>query len=314
MTRLRKKPSITKNSRTGGANPVFEVYLQSLAPTGRKAMHSMLNTAARILQWKKPAKHCPWEQLTYQKVQLVRFRMTDGGYAINSINLLLCGLKSLAKTAFNLELMNADTLMRIQAVKQVKGTVLPRGRYLSQEDIKSMLKAAKSSFCQNRFKREAALILLGCGAGLRCSELKSLCIEDYDADEGVIHVKHAKGRKQRAVHLNKKAMTALNRWIRVINSPSGPLFRPIRKGGSITPKSLSSFGIAGILKELQIQSSIAPFSPHDMRRTFITRLLEQGYDLNIVRQLAGHSDISTTAAYDYREEDVFRRASQSLKL
>jgi site-specific recombinase XerD len=50
-----------------------------------------------------------------------------------------------------------------------------------------------------------------------------------------------------------------------------------------------------------------------MRRTFITRLLEQSVDINTVRQLAGHSDISTTTRYDYRGEGMKAKASQSLR-
>jgi len=53
-------------------------------------------------------------------------------------------------------------------------------------------------------------------------------------------------------------------------------------------------------------------SPHDLRRTFITRLLEQNVDLNTVRQMAGHADISTTIMYDKRSEKVMQQAASLL--
>ncbi|MNI89369.1 Tyrosine recombinase XerD [compost metagenome] len=60
-------------------------------------------------------------------------------------------------------------------------------------------------------------------------------------------------------------------------------------------------------------SGMARFTPHDMRRTFITRLLEQGVDINTVRQLAGHSDISTTTRYDCRGEEMKISASKCIR-
>lgn len=69
----------------------------------------------------------------------------------------------------------------------------------------------------------------------------------------------------------------------------------------------------GILAELQQTAGIARFTPHDMRRTFITRLLEQGVDINTVRQLAGHSDISTTTRYDCRGDTMKISASKRIR-
>ncbi|WP_420843475.1 tyrosine-type recombinase/integrase [Kosakonia radicincitans] len=71
--------------------------------------------------------------------------------------------------------------------------------------------------------------------------------------------------------------------------------------------------MAGILRQLQESAQLSPFTPHDLHRTFIPRLLEQGADLNIVRQLAGHSDISTTALYDRRSAEVLSCASSVLR-
>jgi len=63
-----------------------------------------------------------------------------------------------------------------------------------------------------------------------------------------------------------------------------------------------------LLKKRSIEANVEHCSPHDCRRTFVTRLLEYGIDINTVRQLAGHSDIQTTARYDLRDEKEQRKA------
>ncbi len=75
---------------------------------------------------------------------------------------------------------------------------------------------------------------------------------------------------------------------------------------------MSYSGLAFALENLQRLAGISEFTPHDMRRTFITQLLEKGIDLNTVRQLAGHSDVSTTVRYDKRDLDWQNKASEAI--
>ncbi|ENC2564365.1 TPA: tyrosine-type recombinase/integrase [Escherichia albertii] len=76
-------------------------------------------------------------------------------------------------------------------------------------------------------------------------------------------------------------------------------------------KTLTEAGITSILQQLR-GADLQPFTPYDLRKTFITRLLEQGTDINIVRQLAGHSDIITTVLYDRRSDNIKRITSSRL--
>ncbi|SQA97259.1 Tyrosine recombinase XerC [Cedecea neteri] len=91
------------------------------------------------------------------------------------------------------------------------------------------------------------------------------------------------------------------------------MFNRIQRNGKGVSHALTTTGLTGILAQLQQDSGIARFTPHDMRRTFITRLLEQGVDINTVRQLAGHSDVSTTTRYDFRGESVKISASRHVE-
>ena len=72
--------------------------------------------------------------------------------------------------------------------------------------------------------------------------------------------------------------------------------------------------IAYILRRRQEQAGTAPFSPHDLRRTTITDLLEAGEDVLTVQRLAGHADVTTTARYDRRGESAKRLAGRRLTI
>ena len=79
-----------------------------------------------------------------------------------------------------------------------------------------------------------------------------------------------------------------------------------------TPRGQGVDLTALTLKSLQHQAGIIPFSPHDLRRTFITHLLEQDVDINTVRQLAGHSNLDTTIRYDKRDDAKQRAVTQGI--
>lgn len=310
--RVRECSSRFKTAK-GTTHNAYRIYMASLSPSGRKGMQCMLATACRLLGWHDATAWYPWHRLRYQDVQTVRTKLLDQQYAINSVNLTLSGLKSIARTAFNLEQMDAEKLMRIQAVKQVKGAVLSKGRSLAASDIRAVNTAFSTA--ENRVKacRDKALFLLGCTAGLRSAELIALSVQDIDVKKGVIRVLHAKGRKQREIHLCKPTVQALRQWLMTLGDVRGALFRQVLKNGQITSHSLSKTGLDHILTQIYQTSGIARFSPHDLRRTFITQLLRQGEDINTVRQLAGHASISTTVIYDCRDNDRCQRASRQLR-
>lgn len=310
--------SSTSTQRMGGVSrkkthPAYQLYLQSLAPSGRRSMGYALQNAVAQLGWKQAPEHYPWQELCYHDVQRVRSSLLSKNYAISSINVTLCGLRGIARTAFNLELLDADKLMRILAVKAVKGRVLPKKRSLSKTEIRTLLRSCDRDPRKVHGIRNKALLLLGCTAGLRCSELLALRIEHFDADTGAIRVLQAKGMRQREVYLCSRTVTAVKRWIRALDfGQEGVLLRAIRQNGDVKPKGLSVQGLRDALNDLQKRSGTAPFSPHDMRRTFISQLLENGVDLNTVRQLAGHTSITTTVMYDCRNDAALRHASRQI--
>ncbi|WP_052417236.1 tyrosine-type recombinase/integrase [Cellvibrio mixtus] len=290
----------------------YSIYLDSLAPTGRKSMKTLLQQCASILGHEKPIERFDWSTLTFEKVQLIRSIFTEAGYAVSSINLTLAGLKGVAKTAFNLGQINADTLLRINSVKTLKGNATRTGRRLSNTEITKLLEGCNKITCPTARSRDRAILLVGIGAGLRCSEICSLDVGDIDIKNGVLTVMEGKGRKHRQIFLAAEVIAALKEWKQYRHSSSSALFCKIIKSGKVIDNRLSPSGLDYMLTSLQALSGVEKFTPHDLRRTFITQLLEKGVDLNTVRQLAGHSDVSTTTRYDKRDMAWQKEASQGI--
>ena len=291
----------------------YAIYLDSLAPTGRKSMKTLLHQCASILGHEKPIEIFDWSTLTFEKVHLIRSVFTEAGYAISSINLALAGLKGVAKTAFNLGQIDADSLLRINSIKTLKGNATRIGRRLTNIEIIKLLEGCNKIPYPTARSRDRAILLVGIGAGLRCSEICSLNVGDIDIKNGVLTVLEGKGRKHRQIFLAAEVVEALKEWKQYSHNSNDALFCKIIKNGKVMDNRLSSSGLDYMLTSLQALSGVEKFTPHDLRRTFITQLLEKGVDLNTVRQLAGHSDVSTTTRYDKRDIEWQKEASQGIR-
>jgi site-specific recombinase XerD len=90
------------------------------------------------------------------------------------------------------------------------------------------------------------------------------------------------------------------------------LFCNINKSGRITIHRLTDQAVLHVLKKRAVQAGVASFSPHDLRRSFISDLLDAGADISTAQQLAGHSNVQTTARYDRRGEATKRKAAELL--
>ena len=104
----------------------------------------------------------------------------------------------------------------------------------------------------------------------------------------------------------------LEGWLAVPGRCGEAIFVAIGKGGKITGNRLDGRSLAEILKRRAEEVGIATFSPHDMRRTTATHLLDRGIDIGTVQQMLGHSSITTTLLYDRRGESAKRKAAKLL--
>jgi len=191
-----------------------------------------------------------------------------------------------------------------------------RGRALSASEIDLLL-----ALCEQdpspKGVRDTALIAVLRGTGMRRGELVALEMRDYEAKTGKLTIRQGKGGKFREVYLAQEAKPWLKEWLSLRSqaSRSGPLFCRIRRGGHLHPQTQMDGGsIFRILEERRQQieaMEMEHFSPHDLRRTLCSELLEVE-DIATVQQIAGHASPATTVRYDRRGEKAKKRAANRL--
>jgi site-specific recombinase XerD len=152
-----------------------------------------------------------------------------------------------------------------------------------------------------------------CGAGLRGSEAVSLDLSGYNKETGERAIRGAKGRKDRLAYATNGSADALGDWIGVRGSEGEALFCGIKEGWPNHNAPHDGSGRPHILHKRATEARVSSSSPHDLRRSFISDLLDAGADISTAQQLAGHSNVQTTAHYDRRGEATkWWRAAQLL--
>lgn len=131
-------------------------------------------------------------------------------------------------------------------------------------------------------------ILYGCG--LRVSEVINLKKKDFNFEENLIHIRLAKGRKDRFVKIPISIKENLKSYSKLNNEY---VFFPSSRTGKLTTATIQKI-VKSSSKKAGIKKNI---SPHTLRHSFATHLLEQGIDIKIIQKLLGHSDIKTTQIY-----------------
>lgn len=300
----------TKPSQPIDQNPAA-VYLARLAPGSRRTMRTALDVMAGLLtNGQDKALSLAWADVRYQHAQAIRAKLA-ANYAPTTTNKMLAALRGVLREAYRLGLMSTDDYQRTVDLESVRGERLPRGRALSSGELRALFTDCASDKTPAG-ARDAALLAVLYGAGLRRSEAAALDLCEYNAETGALIVSAGKGNKARIVYVAGGALRALSVWLKVRGMQDGAIFHPITKGGQIEPRRMSTQAILLVTRKRARRAGVPSFSPHDLRRSFISDLLDVGADISVVQKLSGHAQVTTTQRYDRRGEAAKRKAAAAL--
>jgi integrase/recombinase XerD len=292
-------------------NPAV-IYLSHLRPSGRRSQQIALNIIAGLLQPNATFLTLAWQELRYQHCTAIATKLAEK-YKPAGCNRMLSALRGVLKEAWKLGLMDAESYHRAVSIKSVRGESLLRGRALKAKELQKLL-AACAEDKTNAGLRDAALLVTLAGSGLRRSEVVNLDLGDLDVEEESLTIREAKGGKDRLVYLAGGAGAVLEKWLKVRGECAGALFYPVKKNGELTQRRMTAQAILLILEKRAKEAGVNKFSPHDLRRTFISDLLDAGVDLSTAQKLAGHSNVTTTVRYDRRGEEAKKKAAKKLQM
>ena len=228
------------------------------------------------------------------------YHLKDLGLAPASIRRNVSALRTYFKFLLGEGHVTHDPSERLESPKRWR--TLPE--VLSVAEVDKLL--ASPTLDDPLVFRDRALLELAYGAGLRVSEWISIGVRDLMFDEGLVRV-FGKGSKERLVPIGRRAIGALASYVRETRprleqgEGRGALFLNARG------QPLTRMGAWKILQKYVTRAGIEKHvSPHTLRHSFATHLLEGGADLRAVQELLGHADISTTQIYTHVDREYLR--------
>ena len=247
------------------------------------------------------------EEVDQQTIRLFLAYLRESGYAASTTSRIISTLKKLFVYLLKEGRVELNPLALIQSPKKVHR--LPK--VLNMQQVDALLNAPDTTTSWGL--RDRAVLEVMYATGLRVSELIGLTIDELHLDLGFLQT-IGKGNKERIVPLGEEAEYWMSEYLTLI--------RPSFAQKSKQPSSVvfltergNAFTRQGIWKNLKKYVALANIdfevSPHMLRHSFATHLLENGADLRMVQELLGHSDISTTQIYTHitqqRLQKVYRK-------
>lgn len=273
----------------------YELFLKTEKKLGNNTIDSYILDIIKFYEWNNNS------DITYMsKKQILEYISFLRSYLNEkSINRHISSLKGFYLYLVDNNIIRESPLEEIYSLKTKK--TLPK--YLSVEEVDRLLNInLKTPF---DFRNKAMLEMMY-ATGLRVSELVGLCFSNIDFENSLIRV-NGKGKKDRIVPLGEIAQYYLKIYIndyrsKLLNKNNYDLIFLNNHGKPISRQGFN-FILNNIRKEVKIDKDI---TPHTLRHSFATHLLERGADIRSIQEMLGHENISTTNIYTYVVNNVLR--------
>ena len=232
------------------------------------------------------------DELSLEDIYQFQYYLKQMNYSFSYYNQAVCAIKFL----YSFTLKKDWNINHIPFQRRSKKLPL----ILSKEEVFELLGVIDS-------KRDKTIVCLLYSTGIRASELVNLKVSDLDSNRMVINIHQGKGRKDRIVMLAENLLDVLKEyWLE--SRPETFLFP-----GKIPGKPLTRKAINNLLKKYSTKAGITKqISPHTLRHSFATHLLEDGANIRVIQFLLGHRNVKTTTIYTHIAKNYINETPSSL--
>jgi site-specific recombinase XerD len=304
---LKNRNSAEGSSRLTNArsekDPLAEEFLRFLEVERNASARTLRIYRDALRNFRNETNAPEWRSCTAQHFRDYLFDLMKRRQARSYIRLQFSALRSFYKFLVARNHLSADPVRDVQLPKVEKKLPLVLTQTQVNELLAAPLKIEKPKSAPKWMPlRDAAIMELFYSSGLRLAELASLNVSDLDIYTESVRVL-GKGRKERVCPVGAPALEAVSRYRAAANVHSGPLF--LNKGRRrISPRSIWLV----LKRHLRHTSIPISISPHKLRHSFATHLLDNGADLRSVQALLGHASLSTTQIYTHVTTERLKKA------
>jgi site-specific recombinase XerD len=292
----------TVTSASANRDPLIEEFLRYLA-VERNASSRTVKAYRQALETFRAETKAPWKKCTPDNFRDYLFAIMKRGQARSYVRLQFSAFRTFYQFLAARKGLRSNPVREVQLPKLDKKLPL----VLTRQQIEELL-AAPTRVAKNRAApvwmplRDVAIMELFYSSGLRLSELAALDVADVDLYTESVRV-FGKGRKERVCPVGLPALETISRYRAAANVHSGPLFI------SKSRRRMSTRSIWLVLKRYLRHTSIPiSISPHKLRHSFATHMLDRGADLRSVQALLGHASLSTTQIYTHVTVERLKKA------
>ena len=292
------------------SNPAT-LYLASLrgSEASRTTAKSVMKQIAMLCD--RNPETFPWHRLDRATVLALLEKLKQKGLADNTRNLYLSIIKGIAREAMLHQQMSDHQFSLIEQIRAIKLQRLAVGRALHVDEIAQLLDHCLYDEGTAGL-RDAALLGILFGCGPRRAEVVTIDISKLNFADRSIKV-IGKGNKERELEMPPRTIDLVRTWLEESGLQFGPLFRPVNRWNQLAvDRRLTARGVYDIVTRRIREVGLEKASPHDLRRRFLTYLLDNGEDLATAADMAGHSSADTTRRYLRHQKKRNRAAADKI--
>jgi tyrosine recombinase XerC len=278
----------------------IDKFLRYLEIEKNYSRHTLLNYSLDLKDFSRFLGTSPLEQADYLSLRKYLGVLKEKNLKSKTIHRRISCLRSFFKFLTREGYIKINPLLSLSSPKQEKH--LPA--FLTEEEVTKLIEAPSAT--DEKGLRDKAILETFYSTGMRISELVGLDLEDLDFIGGVLKAK-GKGKKERLLPIGEKALTAIKNYLDKRKKEADAIFLN-KNGGRISDRGVRNI----VSKYVRITSLRQGISPHTLRHSFATHLLNRGADLRSVQELLGHVNLSTTQIYTHltteRLKNVYDKA------